>query len=56
VRCGKPDALNAWNVMHIAQQVCEGVLPAAAAIICHSWQVSPVRINVLAKKRHLLVP
>jgi hypothetical protein len=55
VRRGKTDALDAGHVVHVAQQVCERVLPPAAAVVSHAWQVPPVRVHVLAQQRDLLV-
>jgi hypothetical protein len=55
VRCCEADALNAWHIVHVPQQVCERVLPPAAAISSHARQVTAVRVHILTQQRHFLV-
>lgn len=56
VACGEADALNARHVVHVGEQVSEGVGAPPAGVLRKAGKVAAVRVDVLPQQRHLLVP
>eukprot|EP00976_Prorocentrum_cordatum_P097431 1190988-Prorocentrum_minimum.AAC.4 len=52
---GEADALDAWHVVHVLQQVGEGPQAPSGAVLGEAWEVAAVGVDVLAKEGHLLV-